>query len=347
MYDAGLTIVIPTFNREDKLKSQLRNLFNKNSVREIKIIVVDNNSSYDINKSLVEEFSADLLDNLEIVTRPFNLGLGMAITMPFLICKTKWLWILGDDDEVVGDLEVLLRDLERFSMYAFLKYNIKNVSTQENTEISTIDDFLHYYWNRKHPTGDLVFISNGLFNLTLLNKYLGLALIWSGTLIGHLIPVLFGLCENEIKCRMINYDLVEYNLPPKGQEHELIWVTLGISLIGDIEFPVSQKINRKIHHLVQRDISHLRLISSLMDLNNRKRRKYSYVRIYNSCYNLGIKNKVYKILFICSHLLNVNFPRYILSIMDGLFNYMCRNMPYLREYIKKAFPNHYRGLKFW
>jgi glycosyltransferase involved in cell wall biosynthesis len=347
MYKKGLTIVIPTYNREERLKQQLNSLFKQGVINNINIIVVDNNSSYDIAKSLTQHYSAELLNNVEIIVRPFNLGLGIAITMPFLICKTEWLWILGDDDEVVGDLSIVLEDIDRFKDFGFLKYNISNSSPQENKEISTIDDFLTYYGNKKHSTGDLVFISNSLFHLPVLEPYLGLPLIWSGTLVGHLIPVFFGLCEKTIKCRMINYNLVEYKAPPLGTGYDSIWVTLGISLIGDIAFPTSQKINEKICQLVQYDCSHLKLINSLMSIKNRRRRKYDYERIYNSCYHLGLTNKLCKGLFYSSHLFRFNFAKYFLTIFDTIFNYLYTHMPKLRKFIVKKYPNSYRKFKFW
>lgn len=347
MYKKGLTIIIPTYNREERLKQQLNSLFKQESINRIKIIIIDNNSNYDITHSLKKEYSTELLNNVEIIIRPFNVGLGVAITMPFLICKTEWLWVLGDDDEVVGDLNVLLEDLERFSEYAFLKYNISNSSPQENKEISTIEGFLSYYGNKMHSTGDLVFISNSFFNLPLLQKYLGLPLIWSGTLVGHLIPILFGLCEKTIKCRMIDYDLVCYKSPMTGTGYDGIWVTLGISNIADVEFPVSQEINEKIYQLVQYDCSHLQLINSLMYLKNRRRRKYVYRRVYNSCNHLGLKNKIHYILFYISHISRINFSNYILKTFDAIFNYMYLHMPKLKEFIKNNFPNSYRKMKFW
>ena len=171
--------------------------------------------------------------------------------------------------------------------------------------------------------------------------------MWSNTLIGHLIPVIYGLCESKIKCRMINYDLVQYNSPPQGTGYEHIWVTLGISLIGDIEFPVSQSLNEKIYQLVQYDCSHLELLNSVMKIKNRYRRKYVYYRIYNSCYHLGFKNKLMRILFYFSHTLNINFPKFLLKALNGLFNFIYLNMPSLKVFIKKKFPNNYRKFKFW
>jgi glycosyltransferase involved in cell wall biosynthesis len=204
MKENQLTIVIPTYNRKERLLNQLDHLFKQDVSKSIKIIIVDNHSNYDVKYAVRKKYSKIVFSNIEIIVRPFNIGLGAAITMPFLLCKTDWLWVLGDDDEVKGDLNRVLNDLKLYNDYAYLKYNISNSSPQENKDIATIDDFLSYFGSKKHSTGDLVFISNSLFNLSLLKQYLGLAIMWSNTLIGHLIPVIFGLCESKIKCRMID-----------------------------------------------------------------------------------------------------------------------------------------------
>jgi glycosyltransferase involved in cell wall biosynthesis len=347
MYDSGLTIFIPTYNREARLKEQLNSIFRQNNISKVKIIIADNNSNYDIKQSLETEYSLEILNNVEIIKRPINVGLGLAITIPFLVCKTEWLWILGDDDEVVGDINVLIKDLIHYKDYAYLKYNIANSGKHEDIDINGIDDFIEYYTSKKHSTGDLVFISNCIFNLTHLNQYLGLALMWSGTLIGHLIPVFWGLCENSIKCRMIDYDLVRYKPPTQGTGYDSIWVTLGISLIGDIEFPVSQKLNSKIYQLVQYDCSHMQLINDLMLIENTKRRKYIYSRIYNSCYNLGLKNKLYRSLFYISCFFHINLAKYILVTLNKTFNFIYSHFPKLKVFIKRKFPNSYRRFKFW
>lgn len=347
MYQSGLTIFIPTYNREVRLKEQLNSIFKQNDISKVNVVIADNNSNYDIEQSLKTEYSAELLKNVEIIKRPINIGLGLAITIPFLVCKTEWLWILGDDDEVVGDIDVLLKDLIRFKDYSYLKYNIANSGKHEDIDICEIDGFIKYYSSKKHSTGDLVFISNSIFNLTLLSQYLGHSLIWAGTLIGHLIPVFWGLCEKTIKCRMINYDLVKYKAPMVGTGYDIIWVTLGISLIGDVEFPVSQEVNRKIYQLVQYDCSHMQLINDIMLMKNARRRKYVYTRIYNSCYNIGIVNKLHFCLFCISHFLNFNFARYLLLLFNNSFKYVYLHSPKLKDYVKRKFPNGYRKIKFW
>ena len=347
MKENQLTIVIPTYNRKERLLNQLDRLLQQDVSKSIKIIIVDNHSNYDVKEAVWEKYSKTVFSNVEINVRPFNIGLGAAITMPFLLCKTDWLWILGDDDELEGDLNKVLKDLKLYNDYAYLKYNISNSSPQEDKDIATIEDFLSYYGNKKHSTGDLVFISNSLFNLSLLKQYLGLSIMWSNTLIGHLIPVIFGLSELKIKCRMIDYDLVKYKAPPQGTGYGHIWVTLGISLIGDIEFPVSQKLNEKIYQLVQYDCSHLKLLNAVMKIENRYRRKYVYDRIYSSCYHLGFKNKLIRILFYCSQILRINFAKYLLKAFNTLFDFIYLHMPSIKDFIKRKFPDNYMKFKFW
>ena len=111
MKENQLTIVIPTFNRKERLLNQLDHLLQQDISKGIKIIIIDNHSNYDVKEVVREKYSKIVFSNVEIIVRPFNIGLGAAITMPFLLCKTDWLWILGDDDEVKGDLNRVIMDL--------------------------------------------------------------------------------------------------------------------------------------------------------------------------------------------------------------------------------------------
>ena len=88
-----LTICIPTYNRPQALNDQLQVLLPQLN-NEVKLIVRDNNSNYDI-KKLFPELN---YDKFEYIRNDFNIGADANIARCMENCNTKWLWILGDDD---------------------------------------------------------------------------------------------------------------------------------------------------------------------------------------------------------------------------------------------------------
>ena len=350
MYSEGLTIIIPTYNRETRLKRTLKAVVSqKEALKRIKVLIVDNHSDYDVEKTINAILTDEERKFVEVIVRPFNVGLAGALTQPFLICKTKWLWILSDDDQLVGDINVILSDIEKYSSYAYITYNVINDgSRNDECDINGIDEFIQYYTSKNHSTGELIYLSNGIYNLEILNPYLGQGIMWSSTLIGHLIPILYGLCaDRNMKCRMRDYGLLFYEEPEKGTGYTQQWSTLGIANIGDIEFPGDRSLNKRIYRFVQHDYTLLHAINLVMGIQNKDRRKYVYRRLYYTFYNHGIVNRFYHILFIISNFININFVGSFIKLMDNCFLLIKQKCPKQVEWVKSHFPDSYRKFIFW
>jgi len=101
-----LTICIPTYNRPKALKDQLQVLLPQlNS--EVKLVVRDNNSNYNLKK-----VSPELnYDKFEYLRNDFNIGADANIARCMETCNTKWLWILGDDDLIKNNAVLNILDL--------------------------------------------------------------------------------------------------------------------------------------------------------------------------------------------------------------------------------------------
>ena len=91
-----LSICIPTFNRANQLKEQLRKLIPQLN-DEVTLTIYDNNSDYDINGSLA---GLDL-SRVRLVHNLINVGADANIAKCFEHSLGEWLWVLGDDDLVL------------------------------------------------------------------------------------------------------------------------------------------------------------------------------------------------------------------------------------------------------
>ena len=96
-----LTITIPSFNRNKLLKDNLIKLLSVSNIDKCKILVIDNNSDIKVQETL-EDINYSKHD-IEIVRNNINIGITGNILKCFELCKTKWMWILGDDDVVFED----------------------------------------------------------------------------------------------------------------------------------------------------------------------------------------------------------------------------------------------------
>lgn len=131
-----LTICIPTYNRPKALKDQLQVILPQLN-NEVKLVVRDNHSSYDLKKVLPELN----YEKFEYVRNDFNIGADANIARCLETCNTKWLWILGDDDLIKNDSVLNILDL--------LKSNPDccyiNLQAKIDKEVTGFKGFANYF----------------------------------------------------------------------------------------------------------------------------------------------------------------------------------------------------------
>jgi glycosyltransferase involved in cell wall biosynthesis len=90
-----LTIGIPTYNRPEEIKKQVRLLLPQLDKR-VHLIIYDNCSDIPTESY----FTNDELSKFTLVRNKVNVGADANIARCFENCNTKWLWTLSDDDYV-------------------------------------------------------------------------------------------------------------------------------------------------------------------------------------------------------------------------------------------------------
>lgn len=120
-----LTIAIPTYNRSHHLKKCLDHLVSQVN-GEVCLLVQDNNSNnYDF-----LSFIAPYVEKYGIIAKQnkSNIGGDANIARIFEECKTKWLWVIGDDDYVKPDaVKMVLNNIKECDKdIIYIKYNSKN-----------------------------------------------------------------------------------------------------------------------------------------------------------------------------------------------------------------------------
>lgn len=249
-YIDALSIVIPTYNRPDELKRLLKSIFRQNSSNIYEIVIVNNCSDYKI-EDITSEFNSN---KIRIENNPFNVRMATNMMNAFFYCKTKWMWLISDDDTVCeNSIEVVNNKILNNSYACYLKFSIEEVTgfsgLEKNRIVNSLEELIDYYYEDKIiRSGNLVFISNGIFNLELLYPKLGNGFEFSYTYISFLIPVLTSVnkknpilfCEEKI---------VEYQRP-SGKSWSYDTVGLGLSTISHIPLNLENKYYKLLLNLL-------------------------------------------------------------------------------------------------
>lgn len=231
-----LTVLIPTYNRKKRLIQTLLALQNQDC-RDFKVVVCDNCSEYDINE--IEEFlSPDFIKRISLERNSINIGASANITNLFLKCKTKWCWLLGDDDMPSPDaVSIILRNVASSENVGVFHFPILNIfSNSENSvQFSTLQDWIGFYENLYNSKcgfhnirGDLIFLSNKVFNLEMCKDLMQYMFIYSHTRISQVIPIIKLLDSHVGLVKYVNERIIQY-LPPESDHWNVQSVVQGMA----------------------------------------------------------------------------------------------------------------------
>jgi len=195
-----LTIVIPTYNRNEYLLKQCKRLLPQLN-DSIFLIIMDNNSDYPAQEYLIK--NGLIFDkNVQFIRHETNIGGDANIARAFEFCHTEWLWILSDDDLISNTalLEILSLINQKRS-YLFI-----NLNAPKNLITRGLFDFC-----KKMPSfSNAFFISICLYNNLKLKPYLCYYYHFLSSHFGQLLFVLKYLEENPSDlCYFSNLSVLE------------------------------------------------------------------------------------------------------------------------------------------
>ncbi|MDC0933637.1 glycosyltransferase, partial [Arcobacteraceae bacterium] len=161
-----LTIAIPTYNRADSLRYLVEKIspyLNNN----LKLLILDNNST-DNTKEYINIWNKD--SNISGIKHITNLGGVVNMLKSIELAQSKYVWLLGDDDDIdityINELVNLLSSEEAYSLHLIPKsredYKIhKHVF---NNKIDFINSF--------YDISALHLMSSSIYNAYEARKYL-------------------------------------------------------------------------------------------------------------------------------------------------------------------------------
>ncbi|MBQ7984709.1 MAG: glycosyltransferase family 2 protein [Bacteroidales bacterium] len=306
--DVKLTILIPTYNREQGLKSLLKNLQSQGHTGEYKIVVSDNHSDYDVQQMVSREFDSTFADHITVNSWNFNIGMSSNISVSYLLVNTEWCWIISDDDEIMPHaLDTVLGDIERFacSDVIAVKYSLKDKVRHEDRSLKTLDEFMDYYDNDARK-GELYYLSM-LVNMEKAKKYLVFLTEYSYTYISFLIPLIKGLQDGK-HVFVSQQELIKYSERAKDNWSAVRYVNvmLGVRTFADIDFALSSKQEKRLLKIVSANLPLIRCTSKTVQQSNRFRRKL----VWKNSYFFFKRNSNYAVRLLCRILYLLRFDLY-------------------------------------
>ena len=303
-----LTIAIPTYNRKERLLQQLHSILSQEQSNKVEILVLDNASSYTVEDAIREEFGTQ--PNIRVIRHKYNVGGDANIAMTFLYCQTQWMWLLGDDDETMpNSIETILNDIERFSEVAYFKYSIKNFQPHEDKVVDTLESLVDYYYDGGYLGGDLIFLSNNVYNLQMAGDYYGTTLFHCYSCVSQLLPVFHILMEQKGKAMFRSTPIITYKRPEKGTAWNMLNVSVGLSVLPLINLKLDTLHYRRLMNKIGSGFPHGTIVKLCLNIENRQQSHILYKHIYNGLFRHTGKliDRIYYIAFYVFRLLGIKF----------------------------------------
>lgn len=237
------SIVIPTYNRKDRLIRELKSIFLQPLSGEIYIQILDNGSEYNVQKALTEAFSETQLAHLDVISYPINIGGSLNICMPFFYCKTKWMWILSDDDEVNPDsLETIFSDIENHPNIGVFKYSYTGyIHLQyEDETYSSMEEVVGLTGKKKQT--EFMLCSNAVYNMKVLEPYRGRIIQYAYNNIGAFNPICIMLDEHAGCLMTRSAVLLDYKETTPGSGWDSFKLYIECGTFFDYPFNTSGKV---------------------------------------------------------------------------------------------------------
>lgn len=310
-----LSIIIPTYNRKERLLKQLESILSQELAKKISIVVLDNHSNYDVEQAIREKFDTESIKNLNVIVNRANVGLSMNISLPFFRCKTKWLWILSDDDVTLpNSLEIIINDIHKYDDYAALKYSVSGMSNHNNQTIITLEDLISYYERKDKNQGEFIFISNNLFNISKLEPFLGHIVNYSYNAVAGILPYVYILDAKQGKIILRSDEVVKYLPPQAGKEWNYIDITTRLITLIDYPFKSCGKTVRRLMFLMNH-FSFIAYLDGLISLKDRDKAKMYYEKTFYLLFRNGyLLRALYRGMFYSYYIFGLNSVKLVRNL---------------------------------
>lgn len=160
-----LTVAIPTFNRPNQLRDTLVKLLPQ-LTDECFLLIIDNHSDPPVSETVKDLFEKFSSVRCEIRRNRVNVSGDVNITRCFEYCETKWLWTLGDDDEITKSaVSDILSDIDRYPDVIQINYCSPHLTLRPARTNTKMTSGRAEFIKGIDTLGGVMMISTNVFNV--------------------------------------------------------------------------------------------------------------------------------------------------------------------------------------
>lgn len=285
-----LTIIIPTFNRNELLAENLRLLLPQ-LTPQCHLFIADNCCDTPVERTLqplLEEFPGI---SVEIRRNRVNIGATPNLLRGVEECQTPFLWILGDDDPVRPDaVQIISRHLEEHPECLYFNFGCGSYAGFAGRDHTFFTKGLRQFARHVDSIANVFYLSGGVHRTEMWRANLRMAYGYAHTNQANVVPLLAGLGTEGVCC-FSKEQIVTHMLPfDASQAWSFVQFSLGI--MGLLELPMNPPMEPRVRRVLARKIEaslprlkHLALQLLLMSL--REEHTDSALFLYDQmCYRL-------------------------------------------------------------
>jgi glycosyltransferase involved in cell wall biosynthesis len=255
-YSFALTIVIPTYNRKERLRRTLDVLENQ-TCDNFNIIILDNNSDYNVN-DVIQNREKKFQNRIKLVHNKRNIGMLGNLASAFVQETEGWLWTLSDDDiPSLYAVEDICDEIEKAGEIGAIHFSIQDLYAyvQDGKEFSSLPEFLSFYKHvmeaapRIEYGGDFIFFSNKVYNLKYVKDYCDKIYFYIYSGVPNVIPILFMLNDKKARVRISDKKIVQYDMP-NGDHWDWYSTVMGMRIISDFPFDLDKESWKTLYRVI-------------------------------------------------------------------------------------------------
>ncbi len=286
MEEKQLTIIIPTYNRRDRLIRQLDSLYAQSTVAQCHMVILDNCSDYDIQDALTSHgFTSQFLSLIELIRHPLNTRMGYNLAGTLLCAKTQWLWLVSDDDISTPDsIDTVLSYARTYPEASLVKFQFTFHRTFDDIIVKSVDDLEREYKDSLFTPGDLFYLGNNLINTLKLKDYLGDAFEHSSHLIPFVLPALHQLVDGKANIIFSDKHVQTYCPNNSGDTWMAVPTILKFAELFDVSWNKARD-TKRVFRIICNHFNVPEVVRMLLDEKDRKYRRYAYYRLKKTIFN--------------------------------------------------------------